>query len=341
MVEVLAEAGSDTKHYKRLKKLLRDATGTTRIATAYLTERQLISRRLKHEVRLLVPDSIPDIARGAISLKALEDLIAAGVNGRFSAPSPKLHAKVYIFGDDTAIVSSANFTHAAMHNNIEAGVEFSGPEVQKLIAWYDQLWARGQDITANRLQELRLKTADIRRRYAELDKKLRALEPPTMPDLPPIQDARGVEALFATAERFFVCNTDRKDGEPSPSGGYLREEMMAVRGFAAAWETFKFPTHMNSVRAGDAILAFAKGVGIIGVGRATGPCTQLPPGDRQRLFSGDSTEWRVPVEWLDWRDEENSCTWEQSYNFTFWDVSEGKYAQARENVRRHFVAPVS
>lgn len=335
MIKVLAEAGSDEKHYRRLKELIGAANGAIRIATAYLTERELISRVMKHDVRLLVPDSLVDIARGAISLDALAGIIRAGVSGRFSPPAPRLHAKVYIFGEDTAIVSSANFTYSALRNNIEVGVEITGAEVRELIAWYDQIWTHGKEITPQRLQELRRQTADLRRRFADLDKESKRREPLPTPEAAPNQGERGVEALFAAAERFFVCNTDRKDGEPSPGGGFLREEMMAQRGFAAAWEDFRFPSRMREVRQGHAIFAYAKGAGIIGVGRAKGPCAQLQPGDRHRLHPGQSIEWRIPVDWLDWRDDDHACPW-PSYNATFWDVSGSKYAEPRENVRRHF-----
>lgn len=336
MIEVLAEADREERHYRRLKELLSSANGIIRIATAYLTERELLSRRQTHEVRLLVSDSLVDIARGAISLDALAGLLRAGVSGRFSPPSPRLHAKVYIFGEDTAIVSSANFTYAALRNNIEVGVEISGTEVRKLVAWYDQIWTQCKKITPQRLRELHRQTTDLRRRYANLEKELNRIELPPIQHSPPSQGGRGVDALFATAQRFFVCNTDRKDGEPSPGGGFLREEMMAQRGFAAAWEDFRFPTHMHEVRQGHAIFAYAKGAGIIGVGRSKGACEQLRPGDPHRLHPGDSIEWRIPVDWLDWRDDDHACPW-PSYNATFWEVSADRYAEVRTNVRHHFL----
>ncbi len=336
MIQILAEEGSDEKHYKRLKQRLANSDGMVRIATAYITERELISERLRHDIRLLVPDSIGDIARGTISLDALAGIIKTGVQGRFSPPSPKLHAKVYIFGNDGAIVSSANFSYSALRSNIEAGVEVSGPAVQELIAWYDRLWAQGRDITPQRLYDLKSATADLRRRYAKLDRESGKIASPPAHDLASHHGTRGVEALFATAGRFFVCNTDRKDGERGSGGGFLREEMMVARGLAAAWEDFRFPSHMNEVQSGNAIFAYAKGAGIIGVGRAKGSCEQLQPGDPRRLHPGNSVEWRVPVDWLNWQDENAACPW-PSNRSTFWEVSDEKYADAREDVRRYFL----
>lgn len=334
MIQILAEEGSDEKHYGRLKERLATAEGIVRIATAYITERELISKRVRHDIRLLVPDSIDDIARGTISLGALAGMIKAGVQGRFSPP-PRLHAKLYIFGKDAAIVTSANFTYSALRSNIEVGVEISGPEVQELIAWYDSLWVQGQDITSRRLRDLQVATADLRRRYAKLDRESEKIASSPPRDLAPDHGTRGVESLFATADRFFVCNTDRKDGERSPGGGFQREDMMAARGLAAAWEDFRFPRHMSQVESGHAIFAYAKGAGIIGVGRAKGSCEQLQPRDPRRLHPGNSLEWRVPVDWLNWREENDACPW-PSNRCTFWEVSDDKYAEARETVRRHF-----
>lgn len=340
MIEILAEQGSDEKHYERLKKLLATADGTVRIATAYITERELLSGRPRHEVRLLVPESITDIARGTISLHALASIIKTGLNGRFVPPLPKMHAKVYIFGKDVAVVSSANFTCLALHNNIEVGIEISGSKVQELIDWYDCLWARGRDITPQRLHQLGRDTAKLRQEFARLDRRLyqksEEIAAWSRPPRAATRSARGIDALFGTARRFFVCNTNRRDGGLSPGGAFLCEERMVSRGFAAAWENFRFPAHMREVRQGHAIFAYAKGTGIIGVGRARGPCEQLPPGDRKRLHPGESTEWRIPVDWLDWRDADHACVW-PSYNSTFWDVSSDGYAQARENVRRYFL----
>ena len=116
-----------------------------------------------------------------------------------------------------------------------------------------------------------------------------------------------LQDLFASAERFFVCNTDRRQGERTPTGGYALEQEMYNRGFAAAWESFKFPSHMEQVERGDAISMLAKGVGVVGVGVAKAACQTLPPDDPDRLrnfsYETNEPEWRVPAKWLAWTDE--------------------------------------
>jgi len=142
--------------------------------------------------------------------------------------------------------------------------------------------------------------------------------------------------LFERANQFYVCNTDRRQGERTPTGGYVLEQVMYNRGYAAAWETFKFPSHMKDVEHGHAILMFAKGVGIIGIGRAKTKCETLEPTDTDRIrnftYEKNTREWRVPVDWLDWRDDEDAYRC-KSPNFTFWNVTR----DLREGVQKHFL----
>lgn len=59
---------------------------------------------------------------------------------------------------------------------------------------------------------------------------------------------------------------------------------------------------MEQVEPGDAVLMFAKGVGIIGIGVATTQCETLSPNEPDRVrnftYEENTTEWRVPVKWL-------------------------------------------
>lgn len=108
-------------------------------------------------------------------------------------------------------------------------------------------------------------------------------------------------------------------------------------GFAAAWEDYKFPSHMKMVRKGDAILMFAKGVGIIAVGVALKTCETLQPGDNGRVSNyHNQIEWRVPTKWLAWVDEAAAYPY-KARNFTFWNVTDNQYRNLRTGVERHFV----
>ena len=115
---------------------------------------------------------------------------------------------------------------------------------------------------------------------------------------------------------------------------------MCNRGFAAAWETFKYQKRMEQVEPGDGILMFAKGVGIISVGVAMANCETLPPDhpDRVRNFSykENTTDWRDPVKWLAWTDEAGALPY-KSPNFTFWDVTGKRYDEFRDEGKSHFL----
>jgi hypothetical protein len=113
---------------------------------------------------------------------------------------------------------------------------------------------------------------------------------------------------------------------------------MHNRGFAAAWENFKFSPHMEKVKRGDAIFMFAKGIGIIGIGIAKSGYKKLTRNDLGRIRKGNTFEWHVPVlQWLAWTDEAVACEWKEAPPFTFWDVTEAQYADFRGRVKNHFL----
>jgi hypothetical protein len=339
MADLIAEDGRNRQHRLRLHRLLESANDPVRIASPYVTDRELLLGTRGREIRLVTSLSPMDIASGATSLETLGALIDAGVNCRFVPDRPRLHAKVYVFGNKAAVVSSANLTENALDSNIEVGVELAGENVDALIEWYDRLWETARPIQAPQLAFLRRMAAKLRREYVKLKNKSNAAlrvsskKPATgaFPD--------DVKGLFEKAERFFVCNTDRRHRERTLTGGYFLEEEMYNRGYATAWESFKFPSHMEKVQTGDAIFMFAKAVGIIAIGRARGPYEMLLPGDPDRVYNGrykHDVEWRVPVHWFDWRDQEDAYPW-QSPNFTFWNVSDASYSDLREGVMEHFL----
>ena len=115
---------------------------------------------------------------------------------------------------------------------------------------------------------------------------------------------------------------------------------MRQRKYAAAWETFAWPAHMQRVCKGDAVLMWAKGAGIVGVGRATAGCETLEAGDPGRVRSAaehPEREWRVPVEWLAWVADSEACPCDEMGNCSFKDVSKEDYRELRIRVRVHFV----
>lgn len=331
MLEVIAEdGGSQRQHRQRLRKLLETTKGPARIASAYITDTALLSGIKSRKARLLISLLRMDIVSGATSLESLRSLIEAGVQCRYLSNGPRFHAKVYIFGDESAVVTSANLTGNGLDSNIEVGILLSGSAVHELTVWFDAFWAKAGQLDLEKVSKLQQETAALRREYAVLRKKASAM--PTLPNeaLPSVRLPEELRDLLDNANRFFVCNTNRRWSRDV-------EEQMRRRSYAAAWEEFKYPTHMDQVEQDNAIFMFAKGVGIIGIGRARAPREILEPSDADRIENGDTREWRVPVDWLAWVEEDvDSFSWHSPYP-TFFDVSGDKYRELRQGVRKHFL----
>lgn len=126
---ILEQGTAARQHRQRLEHLLSKTNGVTRVASAYVTDRQFLAAS-KGERRLLVSLRAMDIASGATSIESLGALVGAGVKIRFLPDRPSFHSKVYIFGNSIAVVTSANLTNSAFDSNIEAGVELRGNQVQ-------------------------------------------------------------------------------------------------------------------------------------------------------------------------------------------------------------------
>jgi hypothetical protein len=325
MDTVIAGAG---RHRNRLLQLLRTTGGPVRIATAYVTETDLLADLGTRCVRLLTGLSIIDIASGATSLDSLEVLIQSGVQCRSLPKDPKLHAKVYILGDGPAVVTSANFTTRGLDLNIEVGAVIAGGDVRDLIGWFDRLWDSAEPLGVDRLSSLRQRTAVLRQSFESLRKQCRLLDRASA-DSGPADGA--TQSRTVRTPRFFVCNTNRKEL------GREGERLMRERGYAAAWEDFQHGRHMAAVQTGDTILLYASQVGIIGIGRAIGPCEIREPDDPDRLsYDFDSREWRIPVIWLKWVAESDACAWHGVLPPTFHDVSSDKWSDHRSEILRHF-----
>jgi len=248
-------------------------------------------------------------------------LIDAGVECRYLFEGPRLHAKAYVFGSESAIVTSANLTWKALDNNLEVGVRLSGVAVKQLVSWFDKLWDASEVLDSEQATTWLQETQAEREELSILQKSFErrsALH---------TGRTKKLQNLFEGKSRLFVCNTNRRNSLNDEKG-------MHDLGYAAAWETFHYPTHMDRVEVGDTICMYAKGEGIIGIGRATGPVEKLERGARDRVTPDGEREWRIPIEWLFW-EADRPFRW-KSPNATFFDVSGDKYEVLREDLKRHF-----
>jgi phosphatidylserine/phosphatidylglycerophosphate/cardiolipin synthase-like enzyme len=276
-----------------------------------------------------------DIVSGATSLATLRSLVRAGVQCRSFSGGGRLHAKVYIFGDECAVVTSANLTKNALDSNIEVGIRVTGSVVQMLANWFDTFWSSAARIDLRELSEWAEETAALRRAYTALRRRAGDVPRRRSEAVPIVRSESQFRKLFKTAPRVFVCNTNRRH---SPDGA--DENLMRRTQYAAVWTEVKYPTHMRRVAKGDAIFMFAKGAGIIGVGLAKAGTEILPPGDPDRITSEfvNDEEWRVPVDdWLAWiENDAEAYPWKMP-NASFLDVSGDDYRELREGVSRHFL----
>jgi len=338
---ILEDGTPQRRHRARLGDLLATTTGIVRIASAYVTDRELLSDIRGRDTRLLISLLPMDIASGAMSLETLRWMLDSGVEIRVLPDRPRLHAKTYIFGMSVAVVTSANLTSSAFDSNLEVGVEVRGEDLTKLTCWFDQLWQVAFPLTAEHLIELQRQTAALRREFVKLKKQSQSELVVAEKQQADGRLTDSLQNLFATALRFFVCNTNRRYSPLTATGGSAMEREMYSHQLATAWVPFKFPSHMQLVAPGDGVFMFAKGVGIIGVGVATARCEIVPATDPNRLWYKDEDnilEWRVPTKWLVWKDDADACPYPGAPNFTFWNVTETQYDYFRESVKSHFLS---
>jgi len=274
-----------------------------------------------------------DIISGSTSLASLRSLIKVGVKCRCFSEGPRLHAKVYLFGKECAVVTSANLTRNALDNNIEVGVQLTGKSVHELIDWFNHFWNMAEKFNLSELAKWEQETGELCLKYKQLRVKVSKKKALPKESLPSVRSRKDLRSVMENATRFFVCNTNRRWSSEA-------EKSMFERGYAAVWEDFRYRSHIARVEPNDVVLMFAKGVGIIGIGRAKYECKILKVSDRNRILSTneiDTPEWRIPVDWLAWvEDDADACPCTIP-NVSFVDVSGQNYKQLREAVSKHFL----
>src|SRR5271157_4257117 len=101
-IELIAEDGGARKHRHWLSELLEATGDSVRVASAYVTDDDLLFGIKNRKVRLLTSLVRMDIVSGATSLRCLRTLVKSGVQCCCLPHGPRFHAKVYIFGNESA-----------------------------------------------------------------------------------------------------------------------------------------------------------------------------------------------------------------------------------------------
>jgi hypothetical protein len=287
----------------------------------------------------------------------------------FTDDAGLFHPKIYLFRNQqryALFIGSSNLTYGGFYANYETNCLIEGLESPKkandialleetLAKWHTQAFSfkptkRWLQDYRERYEAIALKQRKQGLRTpprSEEEISSRGLHPEyerprvkvsgknTLPNEASLRvhSRKDLRSILENAPRCFVCNTNRRW---SPEA----EKSMFRKGYAAAWEDFRFPSHMERAEPNDVILMFAKGAGIVRIGRAMAKCEILNSSAKNRILSGneiDSREWRIPVDWLAWvEDDVDACPCTIP-NVSFVDVSGENYRQLREAVSKHFM----
>lgn len=113
------------------------------------------------KVRMITRLNDEDFLSGVSDIDALIELVDNGV--RMRVQNRRLHAKVYLFGDHSVIVTSGNLTRAGIKNNAEVGVRLSNTnEVKSGMAHFERVWkSLKADVSKSKLSEVQAHVAKL------------------------------------------------------------------------------------------------------------------------------------------------------------------------------------
>ncbi len=121
---------------------LSDDASELRIICPFIKEKpiQMLLGHQPKQVKVITRFNLADCADGVSDVAALRSLLEAGAMVRGVR---NLHAKLYIFGKTSAIITSCNLTAAALRQNRELGtVTTNGPFIEKCLVYFDELWSQ-------------------------------------------------------------------------------------------------------------------------------------------------------------------------------------------------------
>jgi hypothetical protein len=145
----LLDCGWD-RHFNEALPLGREQL---RLVCPYI-KKKVVSRFLERvkpkQIQIITRFSLCDFCEGVSDIAALRELLTAGARIR---GVKGLHAKVYLFGQKRAIVTSANLTDAALRSNHEFGCLLQASDLVKCChRYFHRLWAQaGNDLSLERL----------------------------------------------------------------------------------------------------------------------------------------------------------------------------------------------
>ena len=123
-----------------------------------LAERQTPQPLAVQVITRVLPD---DFLSGASDIAALQHLLAwstelAGINVEMRAIN-NVHAKVWVFDANLAIVGSGNATFSGLENNLEYGLAVTEPQlVERILSDWQEWWKQASQVNTIELKQLSL-----------------------------------------------------------------------------------------------------------------------------------------------------------------------------------------
>lgn len=114
-------------------------------------------KNVESSIRFITRLNDKDIFNNVISI---EGLLRLHINGaRIRVHDVKLHSKLYIFDDKSAIVTSSNLTGNGLNTNTEIGVTiYDQTKISELKNYFEHLWdSLGWDIDSQKINEVNKK----------------------------------------------------------------------------------------------------------------------------------------------------------------------------------------
>ncbi len=113
---------------------------------------------LNISIKILTRIKIQDLIEGASDLEAFEKLLEIdklpGIKAEIRCIS-NLHAKVYIFDEDSAIVTSSNLTPSGLKSNIEYGIEVTDSiAIRQMLDDMESYWHDAEILTMETIKEI-------------------------------------------------------------------------------------------------------------------------------------------------------------------------------------------
>ena len=142
----------DKEWGREISNALRADASELRIVCPFI-KKGAIRRILEHspsKIQVITRFSLADFAEGVSDIPALRELLDTGADIR---GIKNLHAKIYLFGNSRAIITSANLTRAALGRNHEFGLVAEDESLIKACRdYFDNLWNRaGKNLTSKQL----------------------------------------------------------------------------------------------------------------------------------------------------------------------------------------------